>query len=173
MSFLDWLGYRFQERMMGTWRKRGASADTAYRFDLVSIAPSFGSLARDQLLYLDGTLTLGGLAEKVHATGTLRFTPWFRRRLEYELDCVGDDGKPYHVSGLKTIRHLNPFKTWTTLPSKITDAAGNVVGEGIARFPASEFFPLFFSFRITRGTSAPARPSPAAAVGHAPAASAA
>lgn len=155
MSVLERLGYKFQERMMGTWRKTGSTTEQPYRFDLVSIAPSFGSLSRDQLLYLEGTLTLGGLAEKVHATGTLRFTPWVRRRLEYELDCVGDDGKRYHVSGLKTIRHLNPIKTWTTLPSRVTDEAGNVIGEGTALFPASEFLPLVLSFRLTRGAPAP------------------
>ena len=155
MGLLDGLGYKFQERMMGTWRQKGASFDQPYRFDLVSIAPSFGSLARDQLLYLDGELTLGGLAEKVHATGTLKFTPWVRRRLEYELDFIADDGQRYHVSGFKTIRHLNPFKTWTTLPSRVLDAAGNVVGEGTALFPASEFLPLVFSFRLTRGRPAP------------------
>ena len=91
----------------------------------------------------------------MHATGTLRFTPWVRRRLEYELDFVADDGQRYHVSGLKTIRHLSPFKTWTTLPSRVVDAAGNVVGEGTALFPASEFLPLVSSFRLTRGQPAP------------------
>ncbi len=163
MSFLDRVGYKFQERMMGTWRKVGSSSEQPYRFDLVALAPSFGSLGRDQLLYLEGTLTLGGLAEKVHATGTLKFTPWLRRRLEYELDCVGDDGKRYHVSGLKTIRHTNPVATWTTLPSRVTDDAGNVVGEGTALFPASEFFPLVFSFRLTRGAPAPRLASAGAA----------
>jgi hypothetical protein len=142
------LGFRFNERMVGTYRALSGGPDRPFHFEVDVICPD------TSLRMIEGTargrLTMEGVASNVHAEGWLRISPFWKRTVAYQLTFTGSDGNARRFEGHKTIRWLfRTLRSWTTLPGQVVDAkSGAVEAEVLARFDLRrEFLPLLRSFR--------------------------
>jgi hypothetical protein len=140
------LGFRFNERMAGSYRSTSGGPDRPFHFEVDVICPD------TSLRMIEGTargrLTMEGVATDVHAEGWLKISPFWKRTVAYQLSFTGSDGKAHRFEGHKTIRWLRTLKSWTTLPGKVIDANGAVEAEVLARFDLRrELVPLLKSLR--------------------------
>ncbi len=131
------VGFRFDETMAGTWRRtNGATTEPGrpMQFSVSARARNARQFARDGLLELEGTLDADDLARKAPLSGTLDISWRRKRELAYDFTFSGDDGRPYRFSGKKDVRLLRFLETMTTLPGKVLDPSGAVIGEAMLRF---------------------------------------
>jgi hypothetical protein len=141
------LGFRFNERMAGSYRSASGGPDRPFHFEVDVICPE--TLVRVIEGTARGRLTMEGVASDVHADGWLKISPFFKRTVAYQLTFTGADGKARRFEGHKTIRWLRTLRSWTTLPGKVVDAnTGAVEAEVLARFDLRrELLPLIKSLR--------------------------
>lgn len=150
------VGMRFGEAMAGTWRRPGEAREMPIRFDVEASTPTpleplgtvTGSLA--------GTISVGELAARAPATGSIEVSPVQHRRIRYTLDFTADDGRRYRLDGWKSIDWLRVLSSWTTLPTSITDDAGDLVGTATLRFDLRDTPRLAASARLRPAPADPA-----------------
>jgi hypothetical protein len=144
---------RFSETMAGTWKKTGTSTELPMSFTIaVETAGrprALGTVAAD----LEGTITAEGLANDAPVRGSMEISPVEHRRIRYVLDFEGDDGKPYHFDGWKSIDWLRVRSSWTTLPGTVTDADGEVAGVAHLKFDLADL-PKFLRSMGLAGSAA-------------------
>jgi hypothetical protein len=144
------LGFKFRETMSGSYhldatpdRERAISFTAAAR---VHDLPRF---LRDRMAEIEGEVVMEGFAEHRPMRGTLEIDPVLGRKLVYEFDFEGDDGKKYRFAGRKTVEVLRPLETMTTLPAEVFDDAGKRVAEAVVRFDArSDLVKFLKSWRL-------------------------
>jgi hypothetical protein len=116
------MGFQFSETMAGTieW-----DADPGVRhpfsFEVTAHADSTRAHLRDGRATLRGIVSAPPVAHAVDAEGVITIRPLGERIIRYELEFVGDDGKPYQLVGQKDIRWTSPLRTFTYLPAEILD----------------------------------------------------
>ena len=151
------LGFSFLETMEGTAQRTGERFDRPFRFEFHVEAPRLLGFFRTVVGEAEGYVRLDGLARQAIAKGTLELSPFQHKRIRYQFEFTGEDGKAYRFDGWKTINMLKPVSAWTTLPGTIYDADGQVWGTATLRFSFQEHFaPLLTSFRLVRHHGQPA-----------------
>ena len=141
-------GFRFSENMYGSYQALKEPADErrfCFHFDVVS--RDLWRTLRDGRAEATGTVEAEGLARRAPLEGFIIIKPLVRRLIRYEFDFTADDGLSYHYAGQKTIRHLRPATTWTTLPGTIYDADAREFARSVTRFDLGEMIPFLRSFR--------------------------
>jgi hypothetical protein len=150
-------GFGFTERMVGEYTGRAPGfPGGAFRFEVEFECEDLGASLREAVGRAEGRLTMAGVAEAVTAEGTMTLSPFWKRRIGYELRFTAPDGRRLRFAGAKKINWLRPFSSWTTLPGTVTDEeSGEVVADVVARFDVRKELGAFLkSYRITAGRSA-------------------
>ena len=138
----------FTETMRGTWSPSDGSGRRVMWFHLDADATNALGYMKDGVMQLDGTFFAEGLANEVATRGTMEIQ-LFRRRVAYQLEFKGDDGKAYRFIGEKQLSLLKLLSTITTLPGEITDEHGARVGTAIVRFDTRrDLLPFLRTFRF-------------------------
>lgn len=145
------IGMRFRENMYGHYKVRGEPADgPGRRFDF-----HYEVETRDLLRWFQerrgeatGWVEAEGLAAHAELSGYMVVEPFVKRRMSYEFQFTGDDGRHYRFVGHKAIRHLHAARTWTTLYGTILDDRGTEWAETFSRFRYGEIPPFLASFRF-------------------------
>jgi hypothetical protein len=147
------LGFRFSENMYGGYRPAKEPAEERrFCFHLDVVSRDLWRTIRDGRAEATGHVEAEGLATHAPLTGFLVIKPLLARLIRYEFDFTGDDDARYHYAGEKTIRHLHPTTTWTTLPGAIYDADGGEFARSLTRFDLNEISPFLRSFRPSLGS---------------------
>jgi hypothetical protein len=128
------IGFRFEEVMEGTFQRDGERFDRRFVFRFDVRAPNVLHLLGTAVGRAVGEVTLDGIAKHAPAEGTLQLSPFTRRRIRYRFSFTGTDGQRYRFDGWKSIEHLSPLRTWTTLPGKVFDSDGRAIGRALLRF---------------------------------------
>ena len=97
-----------------------------------------------------GYVEAEGLAERAELAGFIVIRPLVARTIRYEFHFYGDDGSRYRFAGEKTIRHLHPIRTWTTLPGALYDAEDRAIAHSLSHFDLKELGPFLRSFKLAR-----------------------
>ena len=99
-----------------------------------------------------GFITVGGLANKADCTGTLRLMYFSERKIRYELDFRGDNGRAYRYAGEKVnIWPWNLHKTHVTCYGTITDlATEKIISGSVVYFPLREMLDFLKSTRLVK-----------------------
>lgn len=146
------IGFRFEENMYGSYhlvREPGAERRFAFHYEVAS--RELWRTLRSGRAEATGWVEAEGLAAHAELVGFIVIKPLVARFIRYEFDFRGDDGTSYHYAGEKTIRHLHPLRTWTTLPGALYDAEGEEIARSLARFDTQEMGPFLRSFQLARG----------------------
>lgn len=140
------LGVRFTETMSGSYHALAdAGREKRLRFTLTARGKPLS-----ERFAADGTIDAEGLATARPVRGQLLISPIRKRTLRYELEFPGDDGRTYSFAGQKDLALLDLRRTMTTLPAKIRDESGKVIGEGVVRFDlGGDLLKFLTSFRLT------------------------
>ncbi len=145
------VGFSFKETMEGTAQREGERFDRPFRFEFDVRAPRLLGFFRTVVGEADGRVRLDGLAKDAAAKGSLELSPFQQKRIRYQFEFKGDDGKSYRFDGWKTINMLKPLTAWTTLPGTIYAGDGATWGTATLRFRFQQHFaPLITSFRLVR-----------------------
>jgi hypothetical protein len=140
-------GFEFEETMSGTWRRAGSADEKPIEFKLRARAGRFVRYLFNRKADIEGRLKAAGLAEDVPLTGQLLIDPLLGKKIRYEFDFVGDDGKRYRFAGQKDVLFLDVVRTMTTLPGQILDDEGIVVGRADLKFDTRDLPRFLASFR--------------------------
>ena len=147
------LGFRFSENMYGSYRPvAGPAGERSFRFHFDVASGDLWKTLRLGRAQATGTVDAEGLATHAPLEGFIVIKPLVSRLIRYEFDFTGDDGASYHYAGEKTIRHLHPIATWTTLPGAIYDADAREFARSVTRFDLGELLPFLWSFRPSLGS---------------------
>ena len=147
------LGFLFSENMYGSYqtvKEPAGERRFCFHFDVVS--RDLWKTLRDGRAEATGSVEAEALAEHSPLEGFIIIKPLVSRLIRYEFDFTADDGASYHYAGQKTIRHLRPITTWTTLPGAIYDADAEEVARSVTRFDLAEMLPFLRSFRPSLGS---------------------
>jgi len=150
-------GFGFTERMAGQYTGRAPGfPGGAFRFEVEFECRDLGASVREVVGSAEGRLTMDGVAEAVAATGTMTLSPFWKRRIGYELRFVAPGGRRFCFAGTKKINWLRPLSSWTTLPGTVTDEdSGEVVADVVARFDMRKELGAFLrSYRLTAARGA-------------------
>jgi hypothetical protein len=128
------LGFGFHEIMEGTVQREGENFDRPFRFEFDVEAPSVFSILRTAVGKAVGHVRIDGLAKHAEAHGQLELSPLAQKRIRYEFDFTGDDGKAYRFEGTKVTTARRHLRGWTTLPGRVYAADGSVWGRAVLRF---------------------------------------
>lgn len=116
------MGFQFAETMAGTIEWDAAPGiQHPFKFEVTAQAESARAHLKDGKAQLRGTVTAPPRADAVAAEGVITIRPVGQKIIRYELQFLGDDGKPYELVGQKDIRWRHPLRTWTYLPAEILD----------------------------------------------------
>jgi len=144
------LGFGFSENMYGSYtRSDEPEVERSFRFHFDVISHDLWRTLRDGRAEATGYVEAERLAKHAPLKGFIVIKPLIARVIRYEFDFTGDDGAAYHYAGQKTIRHLNPASTWTTLPGALYRDDASEFAESTTRFDMDELIPFLRSFRVT------------------------
>lgn len=145
--------------MYGTYRATSApERERRLMFHIDATSREWRQAIRDGRVDASGFVEAEDLAAHAPLAGFMIIKPLVRRLIHYEFEFRGDDGAAYRYVGRKTIRHLSPLRTWTTLPGSIVDAAGREIAHSVTRFDTRELGAFLRSFKLVRNAT---RPQPA------------
>jgi hypothetical protein len=99
-----------------------------------------------------GFITVGGLADKADCAGKLELMYFTKRKIRYELDFTGDDGRAYKYVGEKVnLWPWNLHKTHFTCYGTITDVeTGNIISSSVVYFPYRQLKDFVMSARLVK-----------------------
>ena len=150
------LGVAFNENMYGTYRRLDNGAgEQPFVFHVDALSTDLFQTLRDGRVQTSGFVEAPGLATHSSIRGFMIIKPAIRRIVRYEFDFTADDGQLLHFAGEKTIRHLSPMRTWTTLPGSIHDASGREIAHCVTRFRVEELGTFLRTFRLQRPSAVP------------------
>jgi hypothetical protein len=138
------MGFAFDETMTGTLSlAKEPGASHPLRFRATVRAPWIGGKCT-----MSGTIEAAPIAKDAPFSGRMLLRPFLGRVIRYELEFIGDDGKPYTLVGQKDIKLSDFSRSWTTLPAEIKDDRGTTVAVCETRFDmAREALAFVSSFR--------------------------
>ncbi len=154
------VGFKMDEIMIGTHTFSNGSFDGRELPLNFSLTWGNGNLVKflnpgsDEFLVSSarGFITVGGLANKADCEGYLKLMYFTERKIRYELDFKGDDGKSYRYMGEKVnIWPWNLHRTHVTCYGTITDTAtGKIISSSIVYFPLREMYDFLMSLRLIK-----------------------
>ncbi|MFQ5479308.1 MAG: hypothetical protein ACE5E4_11910 [Candidatus Binatia bacterium] len=150
-AFIVAVGLSFSETMSGSYcfiGSRRGEGSLMFRIDAFS-RNLFETLRTGQVA-VTGYVEMEGVAKHAALEGQMTIKPLLARLIRYEFGFRGDDDSTYFYSGCKTIRHLRPKKTWTTLPGSIFDADRQEIATSVTRFDPEDLIPFLRSYRFPR-----------------------
>ncbi len=152
------VGFKMDELMVGTHTfSNGSFAGRELPLNF-SLTWGSGSLLgflnpwSDEFLRSEarGFITVGGLVNKADCIGSLKLMYFSGRKIRYELDFKGDDGRAYRYVGEKVnIWPWNLHKTHVTCYGTITDATTEkIISSSVVYFPLREMLDFLKSARL-------------------------
>lgn len=141
----------FHEIMTGQARLAGEERSRQILLDLAVDVPGLLRPQGDVEAAVTGRVKIGGWAEDITATGTMRISPVAARRIRYMIDFATRDGRKMHLDGWKSVSFARLMRSMTRLPVTITDQEGDITGEAQLRFDVlRSLVPMLASFRVRR-----------------------
>jgi hypothetical protein len=160
MNEVVMIGFKMDEIMVGTHTfsdRPLASPQLPMNFSITwgnDNLLKFVNPGSDEFLFscAKGFITVGGMANKADCIGTLKLMYFSERKIRYELDFKGDDGKAYKYIGEKVnLWPWNLHKTHMTCYGTITDnESGKVVSTSVVYFPFRELLNFIMSARLVK-----------------------
>lgn len=154
------IGFKMDEMMIGTHTFSSGSSigkELPLNFSLTwgnANLIRFLNPGSDEFLVncAKGFITVGGLANKADCTGVLKLMYFSKRKIRYELDFKGDDGRLYRYVGEKVnIWPWNLHRTHVTCYGTITDIMmEKVISSSVVYFPLREMFDFLMSLRLVK-----------------------
>lgn len=154
------IGFKMDELMVGTHTFSDIShngKEYPLNFSLTWGSPDllkFLNPSSEEFLSsrVKGFITAGGLANKADCNGTLRLMYFTKRKIRYELDFKGDNGRAYKYVGEKVnLWPWNLHKTHVTCYGNIKDIeTGKIISISLVRFPYRETLDFIMSARLVK-----------------------
>jgi hypothetical protein len=146
------LRFSFRQTLTGTYWLLTAPADErAIGCTIDAQAPDVGVFARDRTMRLSGTIDAERLASGRPLEGSLAVKLIDERRMGLRVAFVGDNGRPYELSGQVEWTPLSPLGSLTRLDATLYDDAPEEIGRAVLRFDVwSEWRRWLKSFRLAR-----------------------
>jgi hypothetical protein len=148
-------GFRVDEIMVGTHRFTGQEQELPLHFSLTWGHDSLREYCNPfspEFLRAEarGVITVGGLAHKADCAGTLSLLYFTERKVRYELEFTGGQGRTYRYVGEKVnIRPWNLHKSHVTCYGTITESGtGKEISRSIVYFPLRELPAFIRSVRL-------------------------
>lgn len=148
------IGFELEETLSGSWyRLDDDRTDRAIRYTLKIAAHGLRRFVKDRRLEAVGTIFLEGLAEGeggagVPVFGAVTFRLFDQRRVPYDLELRGDDGRHYRLRGQRDFFMHDALDSLTVFPASLYDEAGMELGRATLRFdPRAELGPTLRSVR--------------------------
>jgi hypothetical protein len=132
----------FVETMRGTLRD--GSAEHPVEFTIRTEAP-WRDFLRDGVTRARGVVRAAPWASEAACEGTLAISVR-PARIAYALAFTADDGRALTLAGQKDPTPRSPLGSMTTLPMRLTDAAGAVIAEGTLFFDLGDLLPFALSW---------------------------
>lgn len=145
------VGFELSESLSGSWYRldepcNDRAIETRLRLGVGR--DGFRRFLRERRIDVRGTIYIEGLAE---GDGDRRGRPLFgtvtwrlfdQRRVPYDLELEGDDGKHYRLRGQRDFFVHDPLDSLTILPATLYDDAGAEIGRATLRFDARTELPV-------------------------------
>lgn len=152
------LGFQLAEKLSGSYYRLDEPVrDHAMRVALQLGVNGLGRFLKERRIEARGTIFAEGLAARdpggVPLSGTLTMNLFDQKRIPYDLEFEGDDGKEYRLRGQREFFMFDAIDSLTILPASIylkasDDQADWEIGRAILRFDLkTEVAPLLKSFR--------------------------
>ena len=142
--------YGFTETMRGTWTPLDGSGRKTMWFRCEADAGDALAYLTKGTVTLVGRLHAEGIADEAPMTGHMEIRP-LSRRIGYDIDFRGADGKRYSFVGQKTLSLVKLAKTMTTLPGEVLDENGTCIGTARLFFDLrKDLVPFLSTFRRAR-----------------------
>lgn len=149
------IGLRFAENMYGSYSPVDSQGKPKqFTFHVEARSESLLRTLLNGRVETTGWVEAEGLAARSELTGFMIMRPLLSRFIQYDFGFIGDDGKRYRYSGTKTIRHLQPRTSWTTLVGSIYDSDEREIATSTTHFDLGELRSFIAGFRPTLATSA-------------------
>ena len=128
------VGLLFRETFRGSFHRLDEPlAERAADLHLVVHLDDWMLLAKERQARVDGSLTLEGIADRREVQGTVRFRLRAEKRIPYDLEFVGDDGKRYRLRGQREPHPVSPLEVITNLRFSIYGEDDQELGRGLVR----------------------------------------
>lgn len=147
------LGFEIEETLSGRWyRLDDPTEDRAIHYRLRLAVAGLRRFAKERKLEAQGTIFIEGLAEGDGSGqpvfGSLVWRLLDQKRVPYDLELQGDDGKHYRLRGQRDFFMHDAIESLTILPASLYDESGSEIGRATLRFDArSELGPTLKSIR--------------------------
>ena len=148
------LGFELRESFSGSfYRLDDQTRDLAIRLSLRWGVSGLRRFVRERKVAISGHLWAEGIAESrgdegVPIEGTIVMRLFDEKRMPYELEFDGDDGKRWHLRGQRDFFVHDAVDSLTILPASLYDGSGQEVARATLRFdPTTELPALVKSFR--------------------------
>lgn len=133
-------GFELRESLSGSWyRLDDPTTDRAIRYTLVLGVSGLRRFLKERKLEAKGTIFIEGLAEGEvdegrPLFGTIVWRLIDEKRVPYDLELQGDDGKHYRLRGQRDFFMHDAVDSLTILPASIYDESGTEIGRATLRF---------------------------------------
>lgn len=133
-------GFELSESLSGSWyRLDDPTTDRAIRYTLVLGVAGLRRFMKERKLEAKGTIFIEGLAEGEvdegrPLFGTIVWRLIEEKRVPYDLELQGDDGKHYRLRGQRDFFMHDAVDSLTILPASIYDETGAEIGRATLRF---------------------------------------
>lgn len=133
-------GFELTESLSGSWyRLDDPMTDRAIRYTLKLGVAGIRRFMKERKLEARGTIFIEGLAEGEVDEGRPLFGSLVWRlidekRVPYDLELQGDDGKHYRLRGQRDFFLHDAVDSLTILPASIYDESGEEIGRATLRF---------------------------------------
>ena len=141
-------GFELSEALSGSWyRLDDPTNDRAIRLALRLGVSGMRRFLVERRLDAKGTAFIEGVAEGDAGQGqpvfgTLVWQLLDEKRVPYDLELEGDDGKHYRLRGQRDFYMHDAFDSLTILPASLYDEAGDEIGRAKLRFDPRTQLPL-------------------------------
>jgi hypothetical protein len=147
-------GFELSESLSGSWyRLDDPTTDRAIRYTLKLGVSGLRRFMKERRLEAKGTIFIEGLAEGEvdegrPLFGTIVWRLIDEKRVPYDLELQGDDGKHYRLRGQRDFFLHDAVASLTVLPASIYDESGAEIGRATLRFdPRTELPTMLKSIR--------------------------
>jgi hypothetical protein len=134
------IGFEVCESLSGSWyRLDDPTTDRAIRYTLKLGVAGLRRFMKERKLEARGTIFIEGLAEGEvdegrPMFGTIVWRLIDEKRVPYDLELQGDDGKHYRLRGQRDFFFHDAVDSLTILPASIYDESGAEIGRATLRF---------------------------------------
>ena len=141
-------GFELSESLSGSWyRLDDPTTDRAIRYTLKLGVSGLRRFMKERKLDAKGTIFIEGLAEGEGSEGrplfgTIVWRLIDEKRVPYDLELQGDDGKHYRLRGQRDFFIHDAVDSLTILPASIYDESGAEIGRATLRFDPRTALPV-------------------------------